>query len=100
MAALKKIDYNLMIKLNSAGISLQGIANYFGVHKATISMKLKELDIKPIDTRRSFMEDIFNSLSLVQQQKLLDKVGPGYSLKQYIVTLIINDVSRGTNEKS
>ena len=53
-----------IIRLNSVGLSLSTIAGLFGCHPATISLRLKALNVAPADTRRSFMEDVFISEKL------------------------------------
>lgn len=77
-----------IIRLNSVGLSLATIARALDCHPTTITMRLKSLKIPPADTRRSFMEDIFLSLSLDQQEWLADQVA-NTSIKEYIKRIIV-----------
>lgn len=87
----RKADDNRIIELNSIGISLTGIAERLGVHHTTITYRLKALGIAPVDTRRAFMEDIFEALPANQQQWLIGQLGPGHSVKELIRSLITKE---------
>lgn len=63
-----------IIRLNSVGLSLATIARALQIHPTTVTLRLKSLGIPPADTRRSFMEDIFLTLTLEQQEWLADQV--------------------------
>lgn len=91
MAGAKKIDDTYMLQLNSVGVTLRGIAKRMDCHHTSIAHRLKLLDIPPADTRRSFMEDVFNSLSYDQQKFLINQVGLGGDVKDYISLLIRQD---------
>lgn len=77
-----------IIRLNSVGLSLATIARALDCHPTTVTIRLKALKIPPADTRRSFMEDIFLTLNLDQQEWLADQVS-STSIKDYIKKLII-----------
>lgn len=89
-----------IIRLNSVGLSLATIAQALDCHPTTVTLRLHSLKIKPADTRRSFMEDIFLTLSLEQQEWLADQV-VATSIKDYIKQLIIDKhkeiKNQGTN---
>lgn len=88
-----------IIRLNSVGLSLATIARALDCHPTTITMRLKSLKIPPADTRRSFMEDIFLSLSLDQQEWLADQVA-NTSIKEYIKRIIVEkhaEANQGSN---
>lgn len=78
-----------IVGLNSVGLSLGGIAKRLRVHHTTVTHRLKILNIEPADTRRAFMEDIYEGLSPQQQSWLIDELGPGHSIKDFIRSLII-----------
>ncbi len=87
---VSKINDKDVITLNSIGISLQGIARRLGCHHTTVASRLRILGIAPVDTRRSFMEDIYEGLSTRQKEYLAEQVGNG-SIKEYVESLIITD---------
>lgn len=80
-----------LLTLNSLGLSLQTIAKKFGCHPSTVTQRLKDLGIPVADTRRSFMEDIFNDLTVTQREYLAGRLGPTVSVKQYVKKLIVED---------
>jgi len=87
----KKADDKTIIELNNIGMSMTGIAQWLGVHHTTITYRLKALGIAPVDTRRAFMEDVFEALPSVQQDWLISQMGPGYSVKDLIKSLITKE---------
>lgn len=91
MAYKRKADDRQIVDLNNIGLSLSGIAERLGVHHTTITGRLKALGIAPADTRRAFMEDIFESLSLPQQEWLIAQMSPGYAVKDFIRSLLIKE---------
>lgn len=100
MAAQKtKVDDAYIVALNSVGISLQGIARRTDRHHTTVTARLKSLGIPPADTRRAFMEDIFDNLSLAQQEWLMAQLGPSHSVKDFVRSLIIKEfIARKNHE--
>lgn len=80
-----------IIRLNSVGLSLSRISRDLGIHHTTVTHRLKILNIAPADTRRAFMEDIFDSLSLQQQEWLLNQLGSGYSIKDMVKSLMVKE---------
>lgn len=84
----KKSDDNAIIGLNSVGISLGGIGERLGIHHTTVTSRLKTMGIPPADTRRAFMEDIYDSLPEAQKEWLVNKLSSGGNIKDYIKSLI------------
>jgi hypothetical protein len=85
----RKADDARIVALNSVGLSLTTIAQTLGVHHTTITYRLRSLGVQPADTRRAFMEDIFNGLTQDQQEWLLSQLHPGHSVKDYVRSLIL-----------
>jgi hypothetical protein len=85
----RKADDRKIIEFNNIGLSLSGIAERLGVHPTTVTHRLKALGVSPIDTRRAFMEDIYEALPPAQQEWLMDQLGPGFSAKDFIRSLLI-----------
>ena len=88
---VKKVNDSDVIALNSVGISLAGIAKRLNCHHTTVTSRLNTLSVSPADTRRSFMEDIFDGLSLRQQEWLINQLGPSHSVKDFVKSLIIRE---------
>lgn len=80
-----------IIRLNSVGLSLSAIAKLLDCHPTTITLRLKALNIAPADTRRTFMEDVFVSLSRQQQEWLASQLGPHISIKDYVRNLLVKE---------
>lgn len=87
----RKADDNVIVALNNVGLSLAGIAEKLKVHHTTVMYRLRALGIQPADTRRSFMEDVYESLTPSQQQWLVEQLGPGYSVKDFVRSLIVRE---------
>lgn len=81
-----------IIRLNSLGVSLSTIGKTLGVHPTTVTLRLKSLNIPPADTRRAFMEDVITALSPRQQELLVQRLGPKYSIKDHIKNLLATDL--------
>ncbi len=90
MASGKKADDLRIIELNSVGISLSGIGRRLSIHHTTVTSRLKAHNIEPADTRRAFMEDIYDSLSLAQKDWLIDQLG-GRNIKDLVKSLIVKE---------
>ncbi len=91
MAYKRKADDNQIIELNSIGLSLSGIGERLDIHPTTVAQRLKVLGIDPADTRRAFMEDIFEKLTLQQQDWLTSQLSAGRSVKDFVRLLIVNE---------
>ena len=88
-----------IIRLNSVGLSLTTIARALDCHPTTVTLRLRSLKIPPADTRRSFMEDIFLSLTLEQQEWLANQVETT-AVKDYVRQLIIEKHAQSKNQGS
>ncbi len=80
---------NDIIRLNSLGLSLGTIAKTVSCHPTTVKQSLDKLNIPPADTRRAFMEDIYNSLSKEQIAWLSEQLGPRLSIKDFMLNLLV-----------
>lgn len=75
MANVKKalrVKDSDIVKLNYVGLPLKAIGEILGCHYATVTNRMKAMRIAPVDTRHSFMEGIFKSLSVEQQEWLVN----------------------------
>lgn len=88
-----------IIRMNSVGLSLTTIAKVLGVHPTTVTLRLRSLKISPADTRRTFMEDIFISLTNEQQEWLADRLGPNTSIKDFMKNLVVKEFYRNQKNK-
>ena len=91
MVYQRKADDSQIIDLNSVGLSLTSIGERLGVHHTTIRHRLQSLGVPPADTRRAFMEDIYEALTPGQQEWLIDQLGPGHSVKDFVRSLLISE---------
>lgn len=89
-----------IIKLNSVGLSLGTIASQLDCHPTTITLRLKSLGVAPADTRRTFMEDVYNGLSSDQREWLADQLGPHVSIKDYVKSLLVKEFVKETAAKT
>lgn len=94
-----------IIRLNSIGLSLATIANKLSCHPTSITLRLKSLHISAADTRRTFMEDIYNTLDPSFQEQVADILTAGdtapKSIKNYVKELLVNAVeARNAREAS
>ena len=89
-SARKANDLDI-IGLNSVGLSLSRISRELGIHHTTVTHRLKVLGIPPADTRRAFMEDIFDGLSLNQQEWLIGQLGPAHTIKDLVRSLLVKE---------
>lgn len=85
----RKVNDSDIVNLNSVGISLGSIAKRLGCHHTTVTHRLKVLGIEPADTRRAFMEEIYDGLSEKQREWLIEQLGPRNAVKEFIESLII-----------
>lgn len=89
--ANRKASDGDIIRMNSVGLSLASIARALNCHPTTITQRLHALNIPPADTRRTFMEDVFLSLSSAQQEWLADQLGPHITIKDYVRNLLVKE---------
>lgn len=95
----KATDHDI-IRLNSVGVSLGTIAKVLHCHPTSVSLRLKQLNIPPADTRRAFMEDIFVSLPPDQQEWLADQLGPTVSIKDFVKQMLVEKFNTSTVRES
>jgi hypothetical protein len=77
-----------IIRLNSVGLSLSTIAKQLDCHPTTITLRLRDLNIPPADTRRAFMESIYMQMSPRQREWLENQLGPTINIKDFVLNLI------------
>ncbi|AZO48026.1 hypothetical protein [Mesorhizobium sp. M4B.F.Ca.ET.058.02.1.1] len=87
----RKADDTEIVRLNNIGLSLTSIGERLGVHHTTVKYRLDALGIPPADTRRAFMEDIFSALPVSQQEWLMNQLGPGHTVKDFVRSLLIKE---------
>lgn len=90
----RKASDQEIVRLNSIGLSLGTIAEKLDCHPTTITLRLQQLSIPPADTRRAFMEDIYNNLAPDMQKWLAEQLGPHISVKDFVRGLIIKEYMR------
>lgn len=88
-----------ILRLNSLGLSLATIAKKLGCHPSTVTQRLSDLNVPPADTRRSFMEDIYTSLTPEQQIWLENQLGPHTSVKDMVRGLMVKEFVRTTQSQ-
>ncbi len=88
---VSKVSDLKIIALNSVGLSLSRIARDLDIHHTTVTHRLKTLNIRPADTRRAFMEEIFDGLSSAQQSWLIDQLGAGRAIKDLVKSLLVKE---------
>jgi hypothetical protein len=55
-----------------------------------VTLRLKDIGVAPADTRRTFMEDVLMKLPTAQLEWIETQLGPHYSIKDYVRSLITN----------
>lgn len=96
----RKFSDEELIRLNSIGLSLVTMAKIFQCHPTAITHRLQALKIQPVDTRRSFMEDILMKLSEEQQNWLADLLGPHYNIKEYLLDVLVKEFIKQQGNKT
>ena len=89
-----------VIRLNSVGMSLSGIAKQLGCNPTTITVRLASLGIKPADTRRTFMDEIYKSLTPDQQAWLEDQLGPHIAIRDFVKNLLVKEHLSRSGDKN
>jgi hypothetical protein len=77
-----------IVSLNSLGLSLRTIAQMLHMHWTTVGKRLTDLSVPLADTRRAFMDNVVDRLTSDEQQWLVDKLGPAFSIQDLFVSLI------------
>lgn len=92
MANVKKalrVKDSDIVRLNYVGLPLKAIGEILGCHYATITNRMKAMNLAPVDTRRGFMEDIFKDLTPDQQDWLSNYLyNNQVSIKSFLSFLI------------
>lgn len=91
----RKISDNQVIRLNNLGMSLTTIADILDCHPTAITARLKRLNIPASDTRRSFMEQVYNDLTEAQQNWIAEQIGLDSNIREFIKTLVIDAYEKG-----
>jgi len=86
----KTIPDSDLVRLNSLGFSLATIGSSLGCHPTTVTLRLKDIGVTPADTRRTFMEDVLMKMPPAQLEWVETQLGPHYSIKDYVRSLITN----------
>ena len=84
----RKVDDGRLIILNNLGIPLKNIAQEMRCHPSTITLRLQALGISPVDTRRSFSEDLQSDLTSQEQEWLSNQMKSGMNIKRFMVNLV------------
>lgn len=79
-----------IVRLNSVGLGLSHIGDKLAIHKSTVKARLNALGIAPADTRRTFMQDVFETLPTKFQDRLMDHLGGGMPIGAFVRKLIID----------
>lgn len=83
-----------IIRLNSLGYSLKAIGKRLGCHPTTVAHRLKDLGVEAANTRRAFMEVIYDGLPQTQVEWLADQLGPHLSIHAFVKNLLVNAYAR------
>jgi len=86
------VDDTEILRLNSLGYSLQFIGQNQSCHQTTITNRLNANGVEPMDTRRSFMEDVYKRIPPPLIGKLSNKLGAHYTIKDHITNLLMKDL--------
>jgi IS30 family transposase len=97
--ANRKAEDEDIVRLNSVGLSLGKIAKTLDCHPTTITLRLKDMGIQPADTRRAFMESIYESMTPRQREWLENQLGPTHTIKDYVRNLLIERFISDQNPK-
>lgn len=82
------MDYQIG-RLNAVGLSLATISDLMGCHPSTVTNRLKSMELKPLDSRRSFMEDIIKNMPDPQQEWLIEHLEiQDMNISEYIRDLL------------
>lgn len=87
----RKATDDQLLTLNNLGLSLQTIADTVGCHPTTVTQRLKSLGVPVADTRRSFMEDVYRTLTEDQRDFVVGQLGNTTTIKEYVRKLIIDN---------
>jgi len=94
-----KTENQEIAELNSLGLSLTSIGKKMGLHKSTVKSRLASMGLVPADTRRAFMEEIYDTLSPSQRNWLVQELGAGMNIRAYVRKLILDRYIQHRNRK-
>lgn len=85
-------------RLNSLGFALSKIGKLLNCHPTSITIRLKNLNIAPANTRRAFMTEIWDNLPTEYQERIADLIETGdlSNIQGYIRNLIDADMKART----
>lgn len=87
--ANRKVTDEELIKLNNLGLSLKTIGSMVGCHPTTVKIRLNDLGVEVTDTRRAFMEDIYNGLTPSAQEWLIKQLEGTSNIKDLVAHFIM-----------
>jgi hypothetical protein len=77
-----------IVSLNSLGLSLRAIAKIVDLHYTTVAKRLTDLGVPLADTRRSFMDNVVDRLTIDERQWIIDRLGPANSIQNLFVAMV------------
>lgn len=86
-----KADDRRVVELNSVGLGLVAIGRILDIHPSTVAHRLKVLKVPSADTRRGFMEGVYEDLSPEQRAWLAGRLGSGITAKDLVRTLLVRE---------
>lgn len=95
----RKADDADIIRLNACGFSLSTIGGMLKIHPTSVTERLRSLKIKPADTRRSFMEDVFLGLTTPQQEWLSNQLNQNLPVREFFIELVKEKYANITGTK-
>ena len=90
----KDIPDEHIIKLNDLGLAMETIGKMVGLHTTTVKFRLANHGILPSDTRRAFMERVYNRLTVHQREWLSDQLHLGQPIDAFITQLIVEKYNK------
>lgn len=101
----RKASDDQILRANAVGLSLGAIGQKVGCDPTSVTLRLKALKIAPADTRRSFMQDIFDGLTPDYVDRVADilmSADPSrpIAIKDYMRSLLVQDVAAREAQKA
>ena len=78
-----------IVTLNNMGMSVTGIAEYFGMHPTSVSARLKRMNIPVVNPRHAFMDGLLRTLTESELLWLSEQVSVKYPINAFIRDLIV-----------
>lgn len=95
-----RVPIETIIKLNDLGLSLKRIGQIVGYHYTTVRLRLEEAGVQPVDTRRAFMDEIYDTLTPHQREWLIQELHLGQPISAFIRLLIVDKFNQRSRNKS